>query len=495
MAFNPILAVVSGTPLTPGKYSRNILPILPIAIGLILLCVTLAFPPPFEGMSVAGWRTLGLALLMVIWWITEAAPLAVTSLLPLLVVPLAGIADMEKVAATYAHPLIFLFMASFMLSLAMEKSGLHRRIAFQTLRLFGVRPQMQIAGMMLVTAFISMWMSNTATAVMMLPIGLSLIELMKSHSHADARYFANALLLGIAYAASIGGMATLIGTPPNALLAAYLANSYGIELGFAHWMMIGLPVSVVLLVFCWFWLARWGYHFPDNLAGSAELLQGELNRLPPMSRAEKTVAIIFVLTACAWILRPQLAKWSGLPLSDTNIAVFSAVLLFLLPAGSHSGERILDWENTQKLPWGVLLLFGGGLALAMSMETTGLAQYIAAQLGQTTDLPPFVLILLVATVVVVLSEMSSNTAVAAGLLPLLGPVSVSLTGNPLLLTIPAALAASAGFMLPVATPPNSIVFASGEVRVRDMARAGLLMNVVGIVVISGLSYWLLDFIV
>jgi sodium-dependent dicarboxylate transporter 2/3/5 len=466
--------------------------LLPIALGLVLLFATLVFPPPFSGMSVAGWRTLGLALLMITWWITEAAPLAVTSLLPLLIAPLVGIADMEKIAAAYAHPLIFLFMASFMMSLAMEKCGLHKRIAFLTLRFFGVRPSLQIAGIMLVTAFISMWMSNTATAVMMLPIGLSMIELMKSRSEADARAFANALLLGIAYAASIGGMATLIGTPPNALLAAYLANSYGIELGFARWMMIGLPISVVLLVFCWLWLARWGYKFPDNLAGSAELLQGQLDQLPPMSRSEKTVAIIFALTACAWILRPQLAKWTGLPLSDTNIAVFSAVLMFLLPSGNSNGDRILNWDNTQKLPWGVLLLFGGGLALALGMETTGLAQYIAGQLGQTTDLPPFLLILLVAVVVVALSEMSSNTAVAAGLLPLLGPISVSLTGNPLLLTIPAALAASAGFMLPVATPPNSIVFASGEVRVRDMVRAGLLMNIVAIVVISGMSYWLVD---
>lgn len=465
---------------------------IPVFLGLVLLAITLVFPPPFSGMSVAAWRTLGLAVLMVIWWIAEAAPLAVTSLLPLLIAPLVGISDMEKIAAAYAHPLIFLFMASFMLSLAMEKCGLHRRIAFVTLRFFGVRPQLQIAGIMLVTAFISMWMSNTATAVMMLPIGLSLIELMKAQSQNHSRAFANALLLGIAYAASIGGMATLIGTPPNAMLAAYLNNTYNIELGFAQWMLIGLPTSAILLAVCWLWLAHWGYKFTDNVAGSAELLRRELDLLPPMSRAEKTVAVVFVLTACAWILRPQLANWTGLPISDTTIAVFSALLMFFLPSGEPDSERILTWECTQKLPWGVLLLFGGGLALALSMETSGLAQYIANQLGQTTELPPFLLILLVATVVVALSEMSSNTAVAAGLLPLLGPISVSLGGNPLLLTIPAALAASAGFMLPVATPPNSIVFASGEVRVRDMARAGLLMNLVGIVVISGLSYLLLD---
>ncbi|MCE2573283.1 DASS family sodium-coupled anion symporter [Motilimonas eburnea] len=448
------------------------------------MLLTLLCQPPIAELSPAAWRTAGLVLWMATWWVSEVIPIPATSLLPLIMVPFAGIAPLSNTAPAYAHPLIFLFLGGFLLSLAMEKWQLHKRIALKTLLLASNTPSQQLLAMMLITAFLSMWMSNTATAVMMLPIALSIINMVKTKDAADDVY-AKAMLLGIAYSASIGGIATLIGTPPNALMAAYLAENFDIQLGFAQWMQVGFPLSCLLLLCAWFWLAH--IHFKVNncpTVSGKSLLSQQLNMLGPMSRAEHRVLWVFIFTASGWLLRPYLSQLSGLNISDTSIALMAALALFILPANPDTDERILDWQTAQKVPWGVLLLFGGGLALAVQVQTSGLADYIATYMKQLTTVNLIIGILLVTAAITFLTEITSNSATAAGFLPLLGPVAVTFTGSPLSWVVPGALAASCAFMMPVATPPNAIVFGSGELKISDMVKAGLFLNLVAILLIT-----------
>lgn len=370
----------------------------------------------------------------------------------------------------------------------MERWGLHKRIALKTMLYAGSKPSVQILAMMLVTAFLSMWMSNTATAVMMLPIALSVIHLVKERDSSNEA-FGKALLLSIAYGASIGGIATLIGTPPNALMAAYLADSYQIEIGFATWMAVGLPLSVTMLFITWFWLTKVSYKVDNSDAevDTKSLFKKQLDKLGDMSRAEKGVLAVFIFAALSWIFRPLLGDWTGLKISDTSIAIAAALLLFVITADKKTGERILDWDSAAKVPWGILLLFGGGLTLASQIKSSGLATYIANLLVSADTIPLVVSVLLVAGLITFLTEITSNTATAAGFLPLLGPVAESITGTPLVWVIPAAIAASCAFMMPVATPPNAIVFGSGEIKMRDMIRAGFVLNIVAIVLITVLT--------
>ncbi|MCO7197905.1 SLC13 family permease [Pseudoalteromonas sp. OANN1] len=450
---------------------------------LVMLLICLVEPP--SGMSVEAWRTAGLAFWLASWWITEAVPIPAASLLPLVISPLVGIASIKAVAAPFAHPLIYLFLGGFLLSIAMERWGLHKRIALNTMLFAGTKPSIQILAMMGVTAFLSMWMSNTATAVMMLPIALSVIHLVKEQG-GDSQSFAKALLLSITYGASIGGIATLIGTPPNALMAAYLSDSYQIEIGFATWMMIGVPLSLVMLAFAWFWLTKVTYKVDKEEINvdTKSLFTSQLKALGEMSRAEKGVFAVFILAAVCWIFRPLIGDITGLKLSDTGIAIAAALLLFVLPAKSGSDERILDWESAAKVPWGILLLFGGGLSLAAQIKSSGLADYIANLLAGADAMGLVLGVLVVAALITFLTEITSNTATAAGFLPLLGPVAESITGSPLAWVIPAAIAASCAFMMPVATPPNAIVFGSGEIKIKDMIRAGFVLNIVAIGLIT-----------
>ncbi|PCK32818.1 SLC13 family permease [Pseudoalteromonas piscicida] len=450
---------------------------------LVMLLVCFIEPP--TGMSIEAWRTAGLAFWLASWWITEAVPIPAASLLPLVISPLVGIASIKAVAAPFAHPLIYLFLGGFLLSIAMERWGLHKRIALNTMLFAGTKPSIQILAMMAVTAFLSMWMSNTATAVMMLPIALSVIHLVKEQG-GDSQSFAKALLLSIAYGASIGGIATLIGTPPNALMAAYLSDSYQIEIGFATWMMIGVPLSFVMLAFAWFWLTKVTYKVDKEEINvdTKSLFTRQLDSLGDMSRAEKGVFAVFVLAALCWIFRPLIGDFTGLKLSDTGIAIAAALLLFVLPAKANSDERILDWESAAKVPWGILLLFGGGLSLAAQIKSSGLADYIANLLAGADAMGLVMGVLVVAALITFLTEITSNTATAAGFLPLLGPVAESITGSPLVWVIPAAIAASCAFMMPVATPPNAIVFGSGEIKIKDMVRAGFVLNLVAIGLIT-----------
>ncbi|WP_222908775.1 SLC13 family permease [Pseudomonas sp. DNDY-54] len=464
-------------------------------IGLILgplLLITCLLTEPPGGLSGEAWLTVGLAGLMAIWWSTEAIPIPATSLLPILLIPLLGIDTLARATAPYANPTIFLFFGGFLLGLAMQRWNLHRRIALATLLAVGNQPSRQIAGFMIATAFISMWVSNTATSIMMLPIGLSVIGLLVAGSEEkEGSRFAIALLLGIAYSASVGGIATLIGTPPNALLAAFLRENYDVQIGFGQWMLLGLPLSIGMLIFIWWWLTRSGF----TLAGgdSRGLLETEMANLGPMSRAEKLVAMVFSLAAAAWILQPLLAGYVE-GVNDTSIAIAAALALFLIPVNLRERVFLMDWEQANKAPWGVLLLFGGGLSLAGAIGESGLAEWIAESLGIFGALPLVLMIGLVALVIIFLTEITSNTATAAAFLPLLGALAVAQGMSPEMLAIPAAVAASCAFMMPVATPPNAIVFGTGQLPIQAMIKAGFALNLFGVVLVTLLCYLLVGWI-
>ncbi|MFQ5747754.1 MAG: SLC13 family permease [Gemmatimonadota bacterium] len=463
-----------------------------LAAGAAVFGLFLALPVP-AGLLPAAWRTAAVAALMAVWWVTEAIPIAATALLPLLLFPLLGVADPVRTAAPYANPLIFLFLGGFLVALAMERWGLPRRLALAALRLFGTRPRAVIGGVMASSALLSMWVSNTATAMMMLPIGLSIVGLARS-GREEAETFARALMLGIAYACSIGGLATLVGTPPNAFLAAFLLESYEIQIGFAQWMMVGVPLVLVGLPLAHLLLTRviCPVRLPE-LAGGQALLREEAERLGPMRPAEKRVAAVFALTAALWMARPLLDD--RIPgLSDPGIAVLGALLLFLLPAGGGAGGALLDWRTAERTPWGVLLLFGGGLSLAAAIQATGLSRWIGGVIPGIAHWPPVLLVTVVAGAVMLLTEITSNTATAAAFLPVLGSVAVGIGRDPLLLVLPAALAASTAFMLPVATPPNAIVYGSGAITIPQMARAGVAVNLLFLVLITLATFLLVPLV-
>ena len=431
---------------------------------------------PPASIEPAPWRAATLAVLMAILWVTEAIPIPATALLPILVLPLLGVMSIKDAAAPYANPVIYLFMGGFMIAGALQQCGLHRRIALSVIALVGDRPTNQIAGFMGATALISMWVSNTATVAMMLPIAISVIDVAERDGQERDPNFALALMLGVAYAASIGGLGTLIGTPPNALLAGFMLESYGITIGFARWMLLGVPLVAVALPICWLFLCR--IMFPvssGRIAGGSATVRHELSGMGKPSRAEITVATITALTAAAWVLQPLLAH--RLPgISDAGIAVAGAMLLFLVPVSVKRWEFGLSWRQAEKLPWAVLVLFGGGLSLANAIQKTGLATIIGGALEVLGRYPLPVLALAVTAVVIFLTELTSNTATAAAFLPVVASLAIGIGGHPLMLAVPAALAASCAFMLPVATPPNAIVFGSGRVPLAAMARAGVWMN-------------------
>jgi sodium-dependent dicarboxylate transporter 2/3/5 len=426
---------------------------------------------------------------MALWWMTEAMPIPVTSLLPLLVFPPLGVASMDAAASPYANPLIFLFLGGFLLALAMQRWGLHRRLALRVVRAVGTRPRAIVGGFLASTAILSMGVSNTATTMMMLPIGLSIAQLAPGGpGREDEENFATALMLAIAYGSSIGGMATLIGTPTNALIAGFFAETYGVTIGFAQWLVVGLPIMLAGLPLAHLVLTR--VVFPirmTELAGGRELILAELRKLGPMSRPERRVALVFGLVAVLWVTQPLYERWVP-GVGDTGIAMLGALLLFLLPAGDEDGEPLLDWTTAESLPWGVLLLFGGGLSLAAAVATTGLAGWIGASLGGLAVLPGWAIVALAAGVVLLLTELTSNTATAAAFLPVMAALAAGIGRNPLLLAVPTVLAASCAFMLPVATPPNAIVYGSGRVTIPQMARAGVVLNLCFLVLIVVLTY-------
>lgn len=479
------------SPLLEHYDGENKLPWIGFFFGILLFSVCLFTPPP-AGMAPAAWLTVGMTLLMATWWATEAVPIPVTSLLPIILIPLLGISTLGKATAPYANSTIFLFLGGFIIGLALEKWNLHKRIALKTLLAVGDNPKAQIAGFMGVTAFISMWVSNTATAIMMLPIGLSVIGMLTGADKKgdDSKRFAVALLLGIAYAASIGGIATLIGTPPNAFLAGFLNENYNMQLGFAKWMMIGVPVSLIVLVITWWWLTRKGFNISSE--GSKAMFQKELDGLGKFSTGEKLVGVVFICTSASWIFQPLLIKYIP-ELNDTTIAILAALALFTIPVNAKKRIFLMDWNTAKKLPWDVLLLFGGGLSMAAAIQSSKLSLWIADNIGGVVSgLPAIIIILIVVGTIQALTELTSNTATAATFLPLMAALALSQEFSPILLAIPTAIAASCAFMMPVGTPPNAIVFGSGMIPIKTMIRNGFFLTIASTIVVALLSYFLIE---
>lgn len=454
-----------------------------LGLGPAIAAVMLALPAP-EGLSAAGWAVGAVGLWMTAWWMTEALPLAVTALLPLAVLPLLGVRSVEATAPDYAHPLVILFLGGFLLAQAMHGWGLDRRIALTVLRLVGTSPRALVGGLMAVTAFLSMWVSNTATAMVMLPIALSIVAMLQADAKAHAEEVSPPLLLGIAYGATIGGMGTIIGTPPNALFAGFMAESYGIEIGFLRWMMIGVPLVLVLLPLTWFVLVYVAFRVPAQASGlAAAAVRDAASALPPISRAERMVAVLMVLVASAWLFRPLIAD--VIPgISDAGIAMVGAVLLFLLPVDLRRGRFLLSWGQASQIRWDVLILFGGGLALAAAIGDSDLASWLGDRLAGLGTLPTVLLLLVIGGLIVLVGELASNTAMAAVFLPVAGATAVGLGEPAYMLALPVALFATLGFMLPVGTPPNAVIFGSGAVEMRHMLRAGAILDVIGILVVT-----------
>ncbi len=462
-------------------------------LGPVLSVLMLLSDKP-EALSEPAWTTAAIGVLMAVWWATEAVPIAITALLPIAAFPMLGIASIEDTAAPYANKIIFLFLGGFIVAFAMQRWNLHRRIALSVLQRTGGNGRTLIGGFMLSSALISMWVMNTSTTMMLLPIAISIITVIhNSVSSLDDKGkndFQSALLLGVAYGATIGGMATLVGTVPNAMLAAFMVDNYGTQIDFSRWMMVGLPLSALMLPLAWLSLTRWVFKvdFVNSDEGRATLKKMKAD-LGAMSPPEFRVAGVFLLMAFFWMFRPLLVNLPGLSaLDDSLIAMAGAVLLFIIPSGDKSDLLLLRWKYAEQLPWGVLMLFGGGLTLAAAVSRTGLAEWLGNNLHALSALPLVVLIIIAATLIIFLTELTSNIGTTATFLPVVGAIAIEAGYDPIVLAVPVTLAASCAFMLPVATPPNAIVFGSGMLTIPRMARAGLALNLISIILVSLIGY-------
>lgn len=452
---------------------------------------------PPQGLSQEGFMLLGVTLWMAIWWIFEVVPIAVTALLPIILFPLFGVLSLGDTTAQYGHKFVFLYLGGFILAVAIERWNLHKRIALHIIKALGSKATLLILGFMIATAFLSMWISNTATTVMMLPIAIAITNQINSQNDINDKrvnYFSKALMLSIAYSASIGGIATLIGTPPNLVLAGVLENLYGIKIGFFEWMTFALPISVFLLIVCWKYLTVFAFKLKGlRFSGGKEQVNLMIQKLGKLSYEERMVGLVFLFAAFGWIFRGLLQKFIP-ALDDTIIANAAAIMLFLIPSKQAKGKKLLTWEEAVKIPWGIIILFGGGMALAKGFTDTGLANWIASKITVFEGVSIILFVLIVAAMVNFLTEVTSNLATTAMLLPILSPVALSFDMHPYLIMIAVTLSASCAFMLPVATPPNAIVFGSGYLKVSDMAKKGFLMNVISIIVITLLVYFFMPFV-
>ncbi len=439
---------------------------------------------PISLVSEKGDAVIAVAVWMVIWWITETVNIAVTALLPLILFPLLRVMPIEDVGANYGSPIIFLFFGGFILALALEKVNLHRRIALTIVKLTGTTPEKVVLGFMLATAFMSMWISNTASTVVMLPIAISVIKLLmddKDGFTKGDKNFALSIMLGVAFAANAGGIATVIGTPPNSVLIGLLENQYNIQISFLTWMSFGLPFSILMITFVYFVLVKW--MFPCKgivFTSSTNLIDQELEKLGKISFEEKRVLTIFAITVFLWITRTLInGVFPGLKLSDTIISLLGAVALFAIPLHVKKGTFVLEWSDTSKLAWGILILFGGGLALAKGMASSGLVGLVTESIAQG-NLPVLLTVSLLIVLMLFMTELMSNVALVAVLGPVVAGIAIGLNIPILNLLIPVTMASSCAFMLPMATPPNAIVFASGYVKVNQMVRAGIVLNLIAV---------------
>ncbi len=465
-----------------------------LVLGVVAFVALLLAPAP-EGLSAAGWRTTAVVALIAVWWVTEAIPLSATALLPLALFPLLDVMPIKETAFPYANPIIFLMLGGFIIALGMQRWGLHRRIALNLVALVGARPANVVGGFMLAAGLVSMWVFNTTTTVMMVPIALSVIEFVAQGAgdnperRAMSERFAAVLMIAIAYAATIGGMGTLIGTAPNAVLAGFMSETYGITVSFGEWMLVGVPTVAIMLPLTWLVLTR--IAFPLRMPavpGQAQMIADQLAALGPMSRGERTVAAIVAATAFLWVFRPVVERATGIDLNDTSIAFLGALAMFVVPVEPRKAIFVLSGEWAAKLPWGVVVLFGGGLSLAAGIKGSGLADWIGGEAGGLSDLPTLLVIFAVVVLMILLTELTSNTATTATFLPIVAAIAIGIGENPLLLVFPTVLAASCAFMMPVATPPNAVVFASGHIRIAQLIRGGVLANLIGLCVTMVITY-------
>ncbi len=462
-------------------------------LGPLIFIIVLLLDNP-SGMSNEAKAVLASAIWIAIWWITEALPIAVTAFLPIVLFPLSGGLDLTQTTASYGHKYIFLFIGGFVLAIAMEKWKLHKRIALTIIKIVGTNVVQIILGFMIATAFLSMWISNTATSVMILPVGMAIVAQLRDNPATienENLIFGKALMLAIAYSASIGGIATLIGTPPNLVLAGVVQETYGIEITFSQWFSFGFPISIILLIICWLYLTKIAFKFKQKeFPGGKKEIEKQLVELGRMSFEEKAVLTVFVLTAIAWITRSFLLKRFIPAIDDTIIAMIAALLLFVLPSKDFKNP-ILTWKDAVKLPWGILILFGGGMALAKGFESSGLAIWIGSQMTGLNGVHLFLILLFLITIVNFLTEITSNLATTAMLLPVLVSLASVLGVHPYFLLVGATVAASCAFMLPVATPPNAVVFGSGLLKIDDMVRKGIWMNLISIIIVTLAVYFVL----
>ncbi len=462
-----------------------------LTLGPVLFALFLLLPVP-SGMSPEGMKVAAVAVLMATFWMTEAIAIPATALMPIALFPLLGVMPTPKVTSAYANHLIYLFLGGFLIAVTIEKWHLHKRIALHTIQIVGVTPQRIVLGFMLATAFLSAWISNTATAMLMVTIGLAVLRQATTVTTGEPQSadlqqssFGTTLMLAIAYSASIGGVATLIGTPPNAILAGIIEKNYGYTIGFAQWMMFGLPLSLVMLFLTWYYLTRYimGKELAE-LPGGKQAIHDELKTLGPMSSQEKKVLAVFTFVAAAWIFRGLFDFGFLKNVTDSSIAIFAAVLLFIIPADWKKGEFLLDWSTAARIPWDIIILFGGGFALASGFESSGLTQWIANELVILQGAGLIITVFAVVFIVIFLTEVTSNTATASLILPVIGAFALAVQIHPYYLMVAVAIAASFAFMLPVATPPNAIVFSSRQITIPQMAKAGLWLNLFGSIVIT-----------
>lgn len=442
---------------------------------------------------------IAVAVWMIIWWISEAVSISVTALLPLALFPLLGILDIKSVASNYANPIVYLFFGGFVIALALEKVKLHKRIALSILKITGTKANGIILGFMISTALMSMWISNTASTVVMLPIAVSVISLLINDADGFTKKdknFALAIMLGIAFSANIGGMATLIGTPPNSVMLAFLNEQYQIDIGFFQWMLMGVPFSIIMLAIAYFFIVY--VFYPNRLgtiAASENIIQTELDKLGRITKAEKIVLAIFMLTACAWVLRSLLNSWfPNLKLTDTTIAMIAAVAMFIVPLDLKKGSFPLEWNDTSRLPWGILVLFGGGLALASGLTQAGFIDMVGEYMAAKVHWSIWVITLVLIILMLFMTELMSNVALVTILVPLVVGIAIGLEVPILYMVIPVTLAASCAFMLPMATPPNAIVFASGHIKVLEMARIGIVLNVISVLLLMVVANYIVPLV-
>lgn len=463
-------------------------------IGLITgpLLFLILYNLPFTLLTPAADKVVSVASWMIVWWITEAVSISVTALIPLTFFPLVGIMDMKTVAANYGSPIVFLFFGGFVIALALEKVMLHKRIALTIIKLTGTSPNKVVLGFMIATALLSMWISNTATTVVMLPIAASVISLLINDEDGFTgkdKNFALSIMLGIAFAANVGGIATIIGTPPNTVLAGFMENEYNVEISFLKWLCLGLPFSIVMIAIIYFVLVKWMY--PNNLPkmeNSAELIDNELKKLGPIKSTERRVLIIFFVAIFLWVFRVILNDYiPALKLSDAGISMLAAFALFAIPFKFNKGEFTLEWKDTQKLPWGILLLFGGGLALASGLSQVGIIDMIGKTIAENRTLSILSVASILITVMLFMTELMSNVALVAIFAPVISGIALGMDTAMLHFLIPVTMASSCAFMLPMATPPNAIVFASGHIEVHQMARVGVFLNVIAVILLIILS--------